>query len=146
MHPARLSRILFLVILVLVGVLLLVPNSALNFLRAEYGWLGSMANGIDRVHAGTGIDLDHAIVFAALGAAAGAAFWERRWPVLVAGLAVLAVASEIAQFWIPGRTPLVSDAMIDLGGAVAGLALARLALEAARRTRGRRQAHGKRIR
>ena len=48
----------------------------------------------------------------------------------------LAASTELLQSWVPGRHPLMRDALIDLSGALAGLALRSLWLLQARQPQG----------
>jgi VanZ family protein len=41
----------------------------------------------------------------------------------MAGVLLAALASEVVQFWVPGRTPLWSDVRDDLVGGVVGVSL-----------------------
>jgi hypothetical protein len=118
---ASLRRILLGVCLALVVWLLLVPNTFLRFLRLQYRWIGVPMNWIE-AHS-TSINLPHVIAFLALGFAGRLGMPERTRTVLAAAVAV-AIASEIAQFWVPGRTPRVSDVGLDVAGALAGIVCA----------------------
>ena len=50
---------------------------------------------------------------------------RRRWPV-VAAVALVPVADEFLQLFVPGRTGSVRDVAIDLAGALTGALVARL--------------------
>lgn len=118
---ASLRRILMGVCLALVVWVLLVPNTFLRFLRLQYRWIGVPMNWIE-AHS-TSVDLAHLIAFLALGFAARLGMPHRTRMVLAIAVTV-AIASEIAQFWVPGRTPRVSDVGLDIAGALAGVACA----------------------
>ncbi|GAB3646140.1 VanZ family protein [Ramlibacter alkalitolerans] len=113
--------------------LLLAPNTFLRFLRIQYPWIGWPMNWIE-AHSAS-INLAHVIAFVALGFAVKLGMAVRTRYVL-ALIATLSVASEIAQFWVPGRTPRLTDAGVDVAGALAGIALARLVLWMRARARG----------
>jgi hypothetical protein len=101
---------------------MLLPDTGLAFLREEYGWLGSRVAWLEGFW--PEVDMDHVVAFGVLGLAGRLAGMRlARWRT-AAALAALAVLTEIAQFWIPGRTPLVSDALLDLAGALIGYAAA----------------------
>jgi len=40
---------------------------------------------------------------------------------MIIGFAVFACVSERVQFWVPGRTPLISDFITDMIGVLIGL-------------------------
>lgn len=120
---AALRRIVSGVTLALVLALLLAPNTFLRFLRVEYRWIGRAMFWVE-IHS-NGINLAHILAFVALGFATRLALAARTSVLLAAALA-LAVASELAQFWVPGRTPRLSDVALDLAGALLGIAAAAL--------------------
>ena len=124
-----LARIALLFVLALVVLSMVVPNTALSFLRSEYRWLGSFVNRVEWLW--PGVDMDHVVAFATLGAAARLALGpgHTRWAVL--SLALVAAGTEFIQFWVPGRTALVADALLDVAGGLAGyLAVALLGVGA----------------
>ena len=107
--------------LLLVVVATTLPNTSLAWLRAEYRWFGQPLNWIESHFAVVG--LIHIMLFALLGGAASVAL--RHWPIslLLSLLVALAALSELVQFWIPGRTPRISDFTADVVGAVVGVAV-----------------------
>jgi VanZ family protein len=66
----------------------------------------------------------HFVLFAII--AAIPAYGQGRWRMVrVLALAVcLAAATEFVQQFVPGRHPLLRDALIDLSGAITGLIIA----------------------
>jgi hypothetical protein len=70
--------------------------------------------------------IGHAMAFAVLAALTVKAT-PLRWPHVFLIALLLAIATEVAQSFIPGRTALASDVLVDVAGAAAGLLLARLA-------------------
>ncbi len=48
-----------------------------------------------------------------------------RLPSVLIGLLMLAVSTEVVQFFVPGRTPRLSDVVVDMLGVLAGLLSAR---------------------
>jgi VanZ family protein len=76
-----------------------------------------------RPHSELSQDGEHALAFALLGIAFGLAYTQRR--VLTAALAVVMTGLvEILQFWAPGRHARLSDFIVDVMAACAGLAAA----------------------
>lgn len=64
----------------------------------------------------------HAILFMALGCLAMGA-WRSRSLRLVWSLLGLAVATEVLQAWVPGRSPSLADALADAAGLAVGAGL-----------------------
>ncbi|MBL3599897.1 MAG: VanZ family protein [gamma proteobacterium endosymbiont of Lamellibrachia anaximandri] len=50
---------------------------------------------------------------------------KARLPSVFIGLLLLAVSTEVVQFFVPGRTPRLSDVVVDMLGVVAGWLLAK---------------------
>ncbi|RLJ19384.1 hypothetical protein DJ031_08600 [bacterium endosymbiont of Escarpia laminata] len=50
---------------------------------------------------------------------------KTRLPSVLFGLLLLAVSTEVVQFFVPGRTPRLSDVVVDMLGVLAGLLSAR---------------------
>lgn len=97
------------------------PNTTLAWLRADYPWLGQPLNRIE--HLSDTVGLVHVLMFAALAFAASLAFPRTRPLLLAAVLIAFAVLTELAQGWVPGRTPRVTDVGEDVLGVMVGLAL-----------------------
>ena len=68
---------------------------------------------------------EHAAIFALAGLAVGLGYPNRSVFHLIA-LAIFAAAIELAQHYVPGRHPRLSDFAIDTLGAFSGVALAAL--------------------
>lgn len=106
--------------LVLIAVAL--PPQTLAWLRSDYHWFGQSLNWLESIS--PNIDLSHVILFAAASFLLSV-LWRRSacWnaPLLMLGLAI---ASELLQFLIPGRNPLLSDLYDDLLGAFVGFVIA----------------------
>lgn len=115
------ARLLLAVVLAVVLVAVLVPNDWIAAARAHWGWLNRPMIWIENLH--SAINLFHLLLFALLGAVAALAL--PAWPVrrIALALLLLGIATEVAQIWIPGRDPRVSDALIDLVAGLAGWAL-----------------------
>lgn len=75
----------------------------------------------------------HFVVYGLLGISLAAAFPARAWRPLMLELGMVGGATELLQFFIEGRTPLVGDWLLDLLGAAAGLGLVTLWRKAAGR-------------
>jgi hypothetical protein len=121
--PSRsLSRIALMLVLALVIVSMIVPSSAFDFLRIQYGWIDGFVEFLYTIS--PGFEIDHLISFGALGFVAHFG-WPRgrAWQVALGCLAVAALV-EIIQIWIPGREAAVSHALLDVVGGMAGFAFA----------------------
>jgi hypothetical protein len=126
-----LARIALLLALVLVLFTLAIPDSAIDFLRTEYGWLGRAATRVEAL--APKLDMDHLVAFAVLGFTS--AFGWRGAGIVKVMLAAgaLGAVTEVLQFWVPGRSPSVTDALLDVVGAVAGYSLGWLMTQLSRR-------------
>ena len=90
----------------------------------------------------TGADghIEHAVAYAGTAFFVGLAYQPgERWSVLAALMVALAGAMELLQHLSPGRHPAFSDFAASALGAVAGLALAGLALSRFLRWQGSRR-------
>lgn len=106
--------------LVLIAVAL--PAQTLEWLRSDYRWFGQSLNWLEAIS--PTIDLSHVILFAAAGFLLSLLRRRSPWwhaPVLMLGLAM---ATELLQFLIPGRSPLFNDLYDDLLGVAAGFVMA----------------------
>jgi VanZ family protein len=68
----------------------------------------------------------HFVLYGLLGISLAVAFPARAWRTLMLELGMMGGATELLQFFIEGRTPLVGDWLLDLAGAGAGLGLVTL--------------------
>ncbi len=76
-----------------------------------------------RPHSDLGQEGEHALAFVLIGLAFGLAYPQRRrLTVMIAGAMIGLI--EILQFWAPGRHARLSDFVVDVLAACAGLALA----------------------
>ena len=108
------------VLLVVVAVVL--PPGVLSWLRSDYWQLGRPLNWLDMTS--SRIDLTHVVLFAWLSLLA-CCLWPRTpWWRIALPLLGLAVATEILQWLVPGRTPRWGDVVDDLLGIACGLVLA----------------------
>lgn len=103
-------------------VAVLLPNYALAWLRSEYWLFGQPLNWLEM--RSPRIDLTHVILFAWISLLLSCMWARARWWRIALPLLGLAVATELLQFLVPGRSPLVSDLYDDLLGVGIGLATA----------------------
>jgi VanZ family protein len=105
--------------------LLLVPSSVVTYLRRQWFWVGRFVDYLE-LFSTKGVNLTHLFVFGVLGLLAGIAL--PRWPVrrVLAWTIVIGAATELAQLWIPGRTPRFWDIVANAGGVLIGMAFASL--------------------
>ena len=107
---------------VIVAVLL--PSNVLSWLRSDYyPWIGRPLNWLDDASTAH-LDLTHVAMFGAISMLV-ACLWPRVHARRIAlWLLLLAVATEVVQFWVPGREPMLSDVYDNLLGIALGLAVA----------------------
>jgi VanZ family protein len=117
------SRFAFAAILALVLLSVLLPNTELSWMRRHWPWFNLPMHWIEHAH--SVVNLVHALLFLALGAAARMAFpGVRAWRTGSAML-LLGVATELMQFFVPGRHPRLADVAVDVAAGMAGWAIAR---------------------
>ncbi len=110
-------------LLLLAVVAVMLPSYTLAWLRSDYAWFGEFMQWLDAASTPS-FDMTHVVLFGGI-AFVAACLWPRlAWWRLGLPLLVFAVASELVQFWVPGRTPLLGDAWDDLVGMAIGLLLA----------------------
>ena len=102
-------------ILVLVSVSL--PSADISWMRHRWRWFTYPLDWIESMH--SVVNLVHLFLFLLLGMAMRLALPQRRIAWMFLALVALGVSTELVQFFIPGRQPRVSDAVVDV---VAGLA------------------------
>ncbi len=108
-------RISLLLALLLVTSALLAPYSAIARVHEQFGWIARLETWLTSVV--PGLDLDHLAAFAALGFLAPLAGVRPRFGTAALALLGFAVLTELAQGLVPGRSPQVSDLVLDvLGG------------------------------
>ncbi|HEY0824795.1 MAG TPA: VanZ family protein [Ramlibacter sp.] len=121
-----LFRLALLLALVLVTTLLVLPYGVLEGIHARFAWVGRSDAWLTSVW--PGLDLDHFAALATLGLLAALAGVRMRLG--SAGLALLAFAllTEMAQSLVPGRSPQVSDAVLNVAGGAMGYLLGHVML------------------
>jgi VanZ family protein len=121
----RIWRIALLLVASLLVFVLLAPQPVVLFLRKEFEWLGRLVNWLELMSR-PGMNLSHILAFAITGLIARLALRTTPTRVLLLATLVLAVATELAQVWLPGRTPRIGDVLDDAVGALLGIGLATL--------------------
>lgn len=124
-----------LVLLLLIAVTVLVPNYTLAWVRSEIPWLSHLISQIEMLWPGG--DSVHVLIFAVLGLLARLALPHERLSVIFLSALVFSGATELLQFYVPGRTPLFSDVRDNMLGMVAGLLAGSLLRWLERRMSGR---------
>jgi len=120
--PRSIPRILLLLVLALVVASMVVPASALDFLRFHYGWVDGVVDFLFTVT--PGMDMDHLVAFGLLGFVAHFGWPGGRGWQMALGLLCVATLVEFVQLWVPGRQAAVSHAVLDLVGGMAGFGFA----------------------
>jgi len=112
------------VVLAVVLVSILLPNTSIAWMREHWAWFNRPMLLIENLH--SGINLIHLALFLALGMASGWAlpYWTPRR--MLAATAGLSVATECMQLFLPGRHARVSDVLVDVAAVTMGWALVRM--------------------
>jgi len=116
------SWALLVLMVALIVVVVALPNTTLAWMRSEIRWLGHWVNWVEALWPGW--NSVHLLLFGALGVLTRLALPRAPLAGLLAGLVVFAGASEVLQFWAPGRTPRLSDFAQDVLGAMLGVVVA----------------------
>ena len=119
---ARVVALLLCAALIVLAVAL--PNTDLAWLRADYRWLGQPLNWIEGLW--PTVSVVHILLFALLGITAGLALPGWSLGRLLLMQVAFVTATELLQFWAPGRTPRLSDVAVDMLGAALGLMVVRV--------------------
>lgn len=101
----------------------LMPNDDIGWMRDHWDWFNQPMLMIERV--GSAINLVHLILFTLLGGAGSAALPGWRIGRAVSGLLLLGSATELIQFFVPGRNPRLSDVFVDVVAGLLGWAIVR---------------------
>jgi glycopeptide antibiotics resistance protein len=108
-----------LVLLLLIAATVLVPNYTLAWVRSEIPWLSHLISRIEMLW--PGVDTVHVLFFAVLGLIARLALPHARLSVLFLAALLFSMVTELLQFYVPGRTPLVDDVRDNMLGMLLGL-------------------------
>ena len=121
MKTSRFTPTLALLLLMAGGIVLVValPNTTLAWLRSEYFWLGYSVGWVEELNPSW--DTVHILLFAVFGALAQLALPTVGPLKLLSWIAVFSAASELLQFWAPGRTARLGDFAQDVLGALVGV-------------------------
>ena len=92
----------------------------------------SLVPGVDRPHTGLPGEVEHFIAYGLTASALALGFRPLAFRVVLAiGLSLLAGSMEIFQYWVPGRHPAITDAIVSSLGGLLGLAIGGLLFELA---------------
>ncbi len=92
----------------------------------------SLVPGVDRPHTGLPGEVEHFIAYCLTASALALGFRPLVFRVVLAiGLSLLAGSMEIFQYWVPGRHPAITDAIVSSLGGLLGLAIGGLLFELA---------------
>ncbi len=108
-----------LVVLALITATVLVPNYTLAWVRAETPWLSHLISRVEMLW--PAVNTVHVLLFAVLGLLARLALPHARLSLIFLAALLFSVVTELLQFYVPGRTPLVSDVRDNMLGLVPGL-------------------------
>lgn len=114
--------VLFFVLSVVLASILL-PNTAIAWMRDHWPWFNRPMLAIERID--SAVNLVHGLLFALLGAGARMAMPRWRLPHVALAFLLFGIATELLQFFIPGRHPRFSDVAVDLVAGVLGWAAMR---------------------
>ena len=105
------------VVLVIVAVVL--PPHVLSWLSSDVWLFGQSLKWLEAIS--TRVDLVHVILFGWVGFLLSCLWRRSPWWRIALLLVGLAVATELLQFLVPGRTPRISDLYDDLLGVAIGV-------------------------
>ena len=98
---------------------LLVPNTTLAWIRSESPWLSNEISQVEMLWPSA--DTVHMLTFAVLGVVARLALPRTHAGWIILGVLLFSIVTELLQFYVPGRTPLVSDVRDNMLGLLLGL-------------------------
>ena len=111
-----------LLLLLLAAAMMLVPNYTLAWVRSEIPWLSHLISRIEMLW--PGVNTVHVLAFAMLGLVTRLAFPRSRLSLIILAYLTFSVVAELLQFYIPGRTPMVTDIRDNMAGLALGLVAA----------------------
>ena len=115
------SRILLVAVLSAVLVSVLLPNTALAWMRRHWMWFNTPMHWIE--HSNSVVNLVHAILFLLLGMTMRLAMPRWRVSRVALALLLLGIATELVQVLVPGRHSRWSDVLVDVMAGVLGWAV-----------------------
>ncbi len=98
---------------------MMLSSHAMADLRMAIPPLSRMMSWLERLE--TPFDMDHVAFFTVVVLLARMILPRARWWWIALVVGVLAVGTELLQFWVPGRTPKLLDVRDDLLGGAIGL-------------------------
>ena len=107
---------------VLVIVAVVLPPHLVSWLISDFQFFGQALKWLGAIS--TRVDLTHVILFGWVGFLLSCLRRRSPWWRIALPLVVLAVASELLQYLVPGRVPRISDLYDDLLGIAIGVVLA----------------------
>jgi glycopeptide antibiotics resistance protein len=111
-----------LLLLLLAAAMMLVPNYTLAWVRSEIAWLSHLISRVEMLW--PVVNTGHLLAFAMLGLLTRLALPRSRLSLIVLVYLVFSVVAELLQFYIPGRTPKVTDVRDNMAGLALGLVAA----------------------
>ena len=114
-------RIILILALLLVLTSVLLPSADIGWLRHRWKWFTYPLDWIESTH--SVVNLVHLGLFLLLGVAMRLALPQRRVGWVFITLLVMGISTELVQFFVPGRHPRVSDAVVDVVGGLLGWAV-----------------------
>ena len=115
-----------LIAIVVLATAMLVPNTSLTWVRAHNRWI---SYGMGRVEVlWPGVDTVHMMAMASLGIIARLALPKIHAGWIILGVLLFSIVTELLQFYVPGRTSLVSDVRDNMIGLLVGLGFISLIL------------------
>jgi hypothetical protein len=118
------SRWPLLLTLAVVLASVLLPNTAIAWMREHWAWFNQPMLLIESAH--SIVNLVHAILFLLLGVATRMALPRWRAGQVWRACVAVAIATEAMQWLVPGRHPRWSDVLVDLVAGMLGWALVRV--------------------
>ncbi|MDO8864156.1 VanZ family protein [Haliea sp. E1-2-M8] len=128
-----------LLLLLMAGAMMLVPNFTLAWVRSEIPWLSHLISRVEMLW--PDVNTVHVLAFAVLGLLTRLALPRSRLSLIILAYLTFSVVAELLQFYIPGRTPMVTDVRDNMVGVALGLVAASVLCWVVRRV-SRRVAEG----
>lgn len=120
----HIANIFLAVVLAVVFVSVLLPSSAVGWMRHQWLWFTLPLDWIERV--GSAVNIVHAILFFLLGMAMRLALRDWSFKRSATALLALGILTELLQLFVPGRSARVEDVVVDFIAGVVGWGLVRV--------------------